>query len=153
MKRKVITGLITAAMMTVMAIPAYAANQQSGTTNINATVDSEYMLTIPAETTIAFEAELTKLGGPLKVTGNVLPDQTVTVTATANPLANAAQGTALAYTLMNGTGEFTSDSWNEDELRSASKEIQLSVAIDKADWDNAEAGKYEGSIVFNAELK
>lgn len=158
MKKRILAGTISLVLLLAVAIPV-SAEDKEGTTPIEASVSSTYTLTIPAETNIEFNAESTDLKGVLKVTGNVLPTQSVQVTATTNALHNSVQNTDLPYTLKYDGNEFTSADWNETELRAGlegdgkGKELSLNIAITKADWNNAKAGKYEGSIVFKAALK
>lgn len=148
--KKIIAGALGVAMMIAAAFPVYAENE---TTEISTSVDSTYTLTIPKKTDIIFNAESTDLTGTLKVTGNVLPTQSVVVTAETKDLYNSVQNTTLPYKLMNETEEFTTSTWNEEELRAENKEFRLSVAIEKSEWDKAEAGSYEGSIVFTADMQ
>lgn len=150
MNKKIIAAVLGLTLMMGTVLPAHA---EEKTTPINASVDSTYTLTIPAKTDIAFNAESTDLNGVLKVTGNVLPTESVTVTVKTNDLENRVRNMKLPYKLMYGANEFTTATWNEDELRAESKEIQLSLAIEKSDWDKAEAGSYEGSIVFTAGMQ
>lgn len=148
--RKITAGLMAMALVGTMALPVSA---EEKTTEITASVKSEYTLSIPANTDIDFNATSTNLDGTLKVTGNVLPTQTVTVSTQANRLYNSVQDTSLPYKLMNGQSEFQSATWNENELRAETpKEFQLSIAITEADWNQAEAGDYSGSIVFTATM-
>lgn len=150
MNRKIIAATLS---LTLMMGTALTVNAEEKTTPINASVDSTYTLTIPAQTDIVFNAESTDLKGVLKVTGNVLPTESVVVTAEKKDLYNSVQNTTLPYRLMYGADEFTTAAWEEEELRAGNKEFQLSVAIEKTDWDKAEAGSYDGSIVFTAEMQ
>lgn len=154
MRKKRIACILGIALLSIASLPAYAEE----TTKLEAEVASTYTVTIPAKTTIDFSAEETDLDGSLKVSGNVLSTQNVTVTATCNPLHNTVQDTDLSYTLkVKDADTFTLAQWNEEELRSGltgdGKQIALSVAIPADEWNKAKAGKYEGSIVFSAELK
>ena len=160
--RKFAIGLTAAALVGAMALPVWAQeNTQHKDTTIKATVESAYTLSIPAETTIAFEAASTDLAGVLKVTGNVLPSQEVEVTVQAKAFHNEAQGTDLRYKLVNKAdgNVFTGDVWDEDTLRDGlagegqGKAIQLSIAIDEKDWELAKAGAYQGTITFTAALQ
>lgn len=160
MKRKITMGLTAFALMGAMVLPVSAQeNTESKDTTIKANIQSAYTLTIPAETQITFEAVSTNLAGALKVTGNVLPSQEVVVTATAGAFHNNVQNTDLPYKLMNGQEEFKTATWDETELRSGfeqesqAKAIQLSIAIAESDWQFAQAGDYEGSITFTANLQ
>ena len=149
--KKLTAGLLAMTLMGAMALPVSAEEQ---TTELTASVESEYILTIPSETEIIFENTSTPLNGKLKVTGNVLPTQTVSVSAKLNPLHNAVRNTDLPYKLMNGTEEFQTTVWNEAELRAEQpKELQLSVNITADDWKQAKAGDYAGSIVFTATMQ
>lgn len=78
MKRKTLAGMMSLAIMAAAAVPVYAEDK---TTELNTNVPSTYELTIPAATEIDFNAATTALNGELKVTGNVKPDETVTVSA------------------------------------------------------------------------
>lgn len=158
--KKITMGLTAFALMGVMALPVSAQeNTESKDTTIKANIQSVYTLTIPAETQIEFEDTSTNLDGALKVTGNVLPSQEVEVTAAAGAFHNTVQGTDLPYKLMNGQEEFKTATWNETELRNGfeneenAKQIPLSIAIKESDWQFAEAGDYEGSITFTANLQ
>lgn len=152
--RKITMGLTAFVLMGAMALPVSAQElQKTGNTEVTANVASDYVLTIPAKTEIAFNATSTNLAGTLKVTGNVLPTQEVKVTATPNALHNEVQNTDLPYTLKKGAEIFTADTWNETELREETKAVQLSIAITEAEWNKAEAGNYTGSITFTANLQ
>lgn len=149
--RKIIAGALSLLVILAAARPVHAEEQK--TTEISTSVASTYILTIPAKTEIEFDEESTDLNGTLKVTGNVLPTQSVVVTVETHDLENSVQNTILPYALMNGTEKFETATWNEEELRAENKEFQLSVAIEQEDWNRAKAGSYEGSIVFIADMK
>lgn len=154
--KKITMGLTVVALMGAMALPVSAQdNTESKDTSITAKIQSTYTLSIPASTTIDFKETSTNLKETLKVTGNVLPTQEVTVTAKAGAFHNKVQNTDLPYKLIDkrNNSEFTAATWSEDELRDGSKELTLSVDITKEAWDAAEAGSYEGSITFTANLQ
>lgn len=154
--KKITMGLTVVALMGAMALPVSAQdNTESKDTSITAKIQSTYTLSIPASTTIDFEKTSTNLKETLKVTGNVLPTQEVAVTAKAGAFHNKVQNTDLPYKLIDkrNNSEFTTATWSEDELRDGSKELTLSVDITKEAWDAAEAGSYEGSITFTANLQ
>ena len=102
MRKQIFTGIVCIMLMGMMALPVSAEE-----TPITATVTSSYELSIPAATDIDFNVTSTNLEGTLKVTGNVLPTQTVSVSAQTKPLSNSVQGTTLPYELRNGTSEFS----------------------------------------------
>ena len=152
-------AIITLAGTCALAGPALA-DPQSGNTTLSATVDSTFMLTIPADTTIAYEETSTELPG-LKVTGNV-NKQYVAVTATAGDLAatNRIDGATIDYTLSTNNGAYPGSGlvWTEAELRTgyldedAAKTEPLSVDITEATWKSAKAGTYQGKITFTATM-
>lgn len=88
MKKRFIAGMMSVALMGAMALPVGAAATDSQTMQLTASVEPTFTLTIPAKTDIDFNSTSTNLNGTLKVTGNVLSNQKVTVTATANALHN-----------------------------------------------------------------
>lgn len=160
MKRKVMVGLTVVALMGVTALPVSAQdNTESKDTTITANIQSTYTLTIPSETQIAFESPSTDLNGKLKVAGNVRNGEEVIVTVSKTAFHNEEQGTDLPYMLVNKEDGkvFTDMTWDEDTLRAGltgtGKEVQLSVNIKETDWKTAEAGEYEGTITFTADLQ
>lgn len=155
MKRRIFISMVSMMAMTVFALPVHAEDK---TTDLKAEVTSSYILTIPKETTIAYQTLSNKLNGFLSVKGNVKANEKVVVTATTKPLHCTVQDKDLPYKLMNGSVEFIQAEWNEEELRKeltaegTGKNLQLTVDITKDAWDAAEAGSYEGSVMFNAKL-
>lgn len=159
MKMKRVFGIASVVGGLFMSALPICADEQSGSTQLNANVDATYMLTIPQATTIPYGKTTMNISGYLKVAGNVNAGQTIKVSAAVTPLHNAAQNTDIPYTIKKADAAFSTDTWSEDELRSglandeAGKKDQLSIAIDEASWNSAKAGSYTGSIVFTAELK
>ncbi|KAB5606249.1 hypothetical protein [Bifidobacterium jacchi] len=164
-KHMTLAGALIVAGLLLAPATAVAAdsNEQAGETQLNATVESTYTLTIPRDTQIAFETETTPLDA-LKVTGNV-NDEVVTVTAETSGVLDATNRddkAAIAYTLNAGEPTVASPEdglvWSEDELRAGflndgdAKTVPLTVAIDAADWAVAKAGTYAGTITFTAEI-
>ncbi len=147
--KKGLTGLLLVSLMATLTVPVQAAEQ---TTLIHANVGSSYTLTIPKETTIDVNALTTPLNGTIKVTGNILSTQNVVVSAVTQPLHNDDQNADLPYTLKNGNQAFTSMNFNQNDLKST-KEVQLQIAINQEDWNQAPAGSYNGSIIFDAKLQ
>lgn len=158
MKRRIFISMVSMMAMTVFVLPVHGAEGSEHTTDLKAEVTSSYILTIPKETTIAYQTLSNKLNGVLSVKGNVKANEKVVVTAATKPLHCTAQDKDLPYKLMNGSAEFTQAEWNEEELRKeleaegTGKNLQLTADITKDAWDAAEAGSYEGSVMFKAEL-
>lgn len=146
--KKGLTGLLLVTLLAGFATPVHAAQ----TTELHANVGSSYVLTIPKETNIDVNALSTPLNGTVKVTGNITATQNVVVSSTTNPLHNDVDNVDLPYTLKMGNNTLTSMSFSQSDLTNA-KEVQLNVAISQEDWNQAKAGEYNGSIVFNATLQ
>ncbi len=147
------TALLLALMLVLSVGAAAFAADQSGETLVRASIESTYILTIPREQTIAFNALSTELSSPLKVTGNIASGKKVTVTAATEALACPTQDTTIPFSLQKDGSDFTSEDWTDAELRAASpKEITLSIEIAAAAWNAAKAGEYTGTITFQAKL-
>lgn len=151
MKKKVLTAVMCTLLTGAAALPVSAEEKQ---TDIEATVGSEYILTIPGRTVITPGTAASPLNGELKVTGNVRPSEIVTVSVSSGAFANAEQGTQLAYSLTDHETDavFSGAIWNEEELRSGNKSYSLDIDIAEAAWEAAEAGAYKGTITFTATL-
>jgi|AKZA01.1.fsa_nt_gi hypothetical protein len=152
MKRNILLGLISAATAaSMLAMPVYA-NELA--TELTTTVESAYTLEIPANNGITYGVESTAIG-EVSVTGNVLPTDAVTVTATTDAFKNQSQSGVedVPFTLRDTSGDvFTGATWNGAEINGQTKAIELSVDITPADWQAAAAGTYAGSITFTAAI-
>lgn len=150
MKQKIVIGVACLMMMGIVSLPIHA---EDATTAISATVPSTYQLSIPAKTSIPFNATSTPLQGNLKVVGNVSNGQSVEVSVTAKYFENKPEKSTLPYKLMTGNDEFITKTWDETQLRDGSTTIPLRIQIALADWNKAQAGEYSGIIIFTATLK
>lgn len=151
MKKRMVTGMFCMLLAAGMAVPVSA---ESKTTTLTTDVASEYTLTIPKDTSIAFGAEEMEIG-VVKVTGNVKPAETVRVDVeTGNFISQDDARDTIALTLINqnDNNEFKSSIWNENDMRNETKEIPLVVQIKKEDWDKAYAGTYQATLTFTASL-
>ena len=151
MKRRIVTGMFCVVMATGMVVPVSA---ESKNTTLTTEVASEYTLTIPMDTSIAFGAEETDIGF-VKVTGNVKPAETVKVDVeTSNFISQDDPEDTIALTLINknDNSEFGISIWNEKEMRNETKEIPLVVQVKEEDWAKAYAGIYQATLTFTASL-
>lgn len=144
MKKKMMASLLTCAMMSMTAISAEQ-------TTITTKVPSSYNLTIPSGQDIKFGTVTTKLS-PLYVTGNLAQGETIEVSVDKTAFKNE-RGDTIAYALNAGDKAFTGDVWNENEVGSDPKKVDLSVIIDEDTWNNAKAGNYSTTISFKAEFE
>ncbi len=154
MKKRMAAGMLCMMMAVAMAFPVSAAEHQEKSTTLTTAVESKYILTIPRDMEIPFGAEETGIGS-VKVTGNVKPGETVQVDAAAgNFISQEDPQDTIALTLIdkNEDSKFQSSVWNEQDMRSKTKEIPLVVRVEKTDWDKAYAGTYKAILTFEASL-
>lgn len=145
MNKKILAGALSMTMMVALVAPVHA-ETQSASTNITTTVPGTYIMTIPNDTAVTYNATSTTLGGKLKVTSDIA--ESVTVTATPQALQNEATNAKIPYILKEGDKAFASATWGTADLTGGTKEVTLSVEIEKSSWNAARAGEYKGSIIF-----
>ncbi|MCC8168203.1 MAG: hypothetical protein LIO37_02535 [Clostridiales bacterium] len=150
MKKKLVSTLMGLVLVLSMTTAVHAttvdqdSNSNSADTKITTSIDPTYVVTIPADTTIRFEATSTSIGSVELTEAQLEPGYEVTVTASAGTLANDADATkSIAYTLEDASGVFTSASYTTEGESTA-----LTVNITADEWDAAYAGSYEGTITF-----
>lgn len=144
---------VMAATITLPFSAAAADTPKTETMELSASVASDYILTIPSNTSVALEfgKEKTEIGS-LKVTGNVKPSESVTVNVEKTAF-QSSEGNTFDYRLLSGEQEFQTASWNEEELRAEkAKEIPLTANIPSKTWYSAAAGDYTATITFTAKL-
>ncbi|WP_430608992.1 hypothetical protein [Enterococcus sp. MSG3310] len=123
------------------------------TTELTANFESNYILNIPSNQTIT---DKNVNIGDLYVTGDIAPDQTVKVTAEVNQFERVGSNDVLPFTIKcnQSTDELADYYFSETDILAGSEtKLDLWSDINEADWTNAKAGEYKGSIVFTAELK
>lgn len=152
--KKLASFVLALAMAAVCAAPAMADNQitqstsQSSDTTVKFNIAPSYTVTIPAATVIPFNRAdtNTNLNGTLHLSAAQLElNHKITVTATANALKNDKDSSkTIPFTLYEGNTVFTSADFTD-----TTKQVQLSVHIDKSAWNAAPAGNYTGSVTFH----
>lgn len=134
-------------------------DSQTSTTQLTTdNANSHYMVSIPAAARIQFNAVDTLIGN-LQITGNIKDSKNVYVTVNGGngngSFTNKTDNNShMAYNVTataNGA-LLTNFTANSAEAKSG-KQTPLYVHIDRAQWDQATAGEYEGHITFNATLK
>ena len=154
--KKIITILLTVAMLATMSVPAFAANTEGGSAEIGFAVDPTYIVTIPAtvslekndaEGVITYENDYTltaEAGMRLK------KGEYIEVTVATDNEMTTAEGATLAYTITaenaavanNGVvAEFTTDK--------AEQTATIHIAANDPDF----AGEYKDTVTFTLTVK
>lgn len=147
--KKILSFVLAAIMVTALSTTAFAAelNQddpKTQDTEITTSIAPTYVVTIPADAKIEFNATSTVLGTVKASHMQIEPDKMVVVNATAGKLENQIEkAKTIAYKLMNGDAEFTSINLTDTE-----KKADLKISIAEDDWNKAYAGDYKGTITF-----
>ena len=126
--KKFIALAIAVVMLAALAVPAFAANETSGTTEVTYTVGSTYTVDIPATVAVG-ETVTVKLSAV-----NILEDQKVTVTASTDGKFN---GTIEGAFEIAQTGTELVDT-----------DDTVTVAVTAGDGLPTAAGIYTGSITY-----
>ena len=160
MKNKVITGLLGFLVVLGMATPALAdtktINEDQRNGNINSTIvstdiNSSFTMSIPTTATLTYGVEDTNIGN-FSVYGNLKTNQSVSVTIDKGDFRNSNDNSVLPYRVTDEKNkDLTNLNYTADDI--ASKTVTpINVHIDNTAWQLAHAGKYHGSIRFDATL-
>ena len=137
--KKLAVFTLALALSAALSTTAFAADD-SRKVEVTAHIDPTYTVTIPANTTVKFDAEDTSFG---KI--ELTKDKSVKVVLSASgTLKNAADtNKTLPYKILNGNTEFTSAAYT-----TAGDSTALTIHIAQADWNAAHAGDYAGTVTF-----
>ena len=126
-------------------IPVGAEETQKRQTTISVSIDPVYTVTIPANTTIERGEQSVKLGSVSLDNARLEPDENVNVSVSASgKLKNSKdESKTIAYKIMDGNKEFSSATYAE-----SGNSTNLTLSIDKSEWDKAYAGSYSDTLVF-----
>lgn len=148
--KKLIAAMFTCFMVSAITMPLFASeldqdsNPSSQDVQVTLSIAPTYIVTIPADTTIAFNETSTHMGSIQASHMQIEPDKNVVVLATTGKLENNTdKSKTIPYTLMSGTTAFSSI-----HLIDTLEKADLSIAIMENDWNNAFAGSYKGIITF-----
>ncbi len=153
--KKIISIALALVMMFAICVPAFAADitntspdpQDAVIKTSTAGSISNYTVSIPAETVIAWNTASTNL--QYKVSAQLEPNKALKVTAAAKDGVynmTDANGLTLAYTLGDATYTTTANTVVDKEV----KTLTVNVAADA--WSNAVISEYTGNITFTAEI-
>ena len=158
--KKVISMLMTVAMLAALMVPAFALDQntpkgdtivKTSTTMAGGQDARRYTVTIPADTVIAWGAEKTELTGYTAEAHLAYGEKlSVTVSGNGNMVYEPEAGTTLAlpYTL---EGDTAYESAGPVVYPVAT--LALSVNITADDWNEAVVGEYQDTLTFTAAIQ
>lgn len=157
--KKVISVLMTVAMLAALMVPAFALDQNtpSGDTIVKTSTTMEdgkdarrYTVTIPADTVIAWGAEKTDLTGYTAEAHLAYGEKlSVTVSGSGNMTYSPEENVTLTlpYTLEGDT-----DYLSSTPVVAADTPLTLSVNIAADEWDKAVVGEYQDTLTFTAAI-
>lgn len=149
--KKLTALVLTLALTLSLSVTAFAAeinqdsDQKSTDVTVTTSIDPTYTVTIPANTTVAFNATSTSFGSIKLDAAQIDPDHVVKVELSASgTLKNQAdENKTIAYTIKDGAEAFTSA-----EYLTAGDSTALTIDITQAAWDAAYAGQYSDTVTF-----
>ena len=118
-------------------IPVGAEETQTRQSTISVSIDPVYTVTIPANTTIERGEQSVKLGSVS------LDNANVSVSASGKLKNSKDESKTIAYKIMDGNKEFSTATYAE-----SGNSTNLTLSIDKSEWDKAYAGSYSDTLVF-----
>ena len=147
--KKILTLALVGAMLTACSITAFAVDYPGGSqdTEITTSVAPTFTVTIPADTTVEFNALSTDFGSVTLESARLAPNKAVQATLDASgTLKNAVDNTkTIAYTIQKTDGTaFTSA-----QYLTAGETTALKIGIEQTAWDAAFAGDYSDTVNFN----
>ena len=157
--KKVVSMLMTVAMLAALMVPAFALDQNTPKGDVIVKTDTEmadgqdarrYTVTIPADTVIAWGAEKTDLTGYTAEAHLAYGEKlSVTVSGSGNMTYSPEAGTTLAlpYTLEGDTAYKSTGA-----VVYPVANLALSVNIAADDWNAAVVGEYQDTLTFTAAI-
>ena len=152
--KKIITLALAGAMLTATGITAFAVDFPGGSqdTEIKTTVDPTFTVSIPADTTVAFNALTTDFGSVTLDSARLAPKKAVQVTINSDgDLNNSVDNTAVipySLTATDDTAEKEVGAEYSATFKNAGEKFDLKINIAQADWDAAAAGDYSDIVNF-----
>ena len=153
--KKIITILLTVAMLATMSVPVFAANTTGGSAEIGFAVDPTYIVTIPAtvslekndaEGVITYENDYTltaEAGMRLK------KGEYIEVTVATDNEMTTAEGATLAYTITKDGNALENDVVATFTTDKAEQSSTIHIAASDPDY----AGDYKDTVTFTLTVK
>lgn len=152
---KIITLGLVGAILTACSTTAFAAQYPGRTQNteITTTVAPTFTVSIPADTTVQFNALSNDFGAVTLDTARLEPNKMVKVTVSSDfELNNSLDDSAvIPYTLTEEVGTAVAQIINGTSMNftAVGESRKLSIHITQNDWDAAAAGDYSDTVTFN----
>ena len=144
--KKLFALILAVVMIATMSTTALATNTTGGEADITTSIDPTYTVTIPANTTVAFNATETDFGAIEVTASQIHPNKCIKVELTSDgKLENSIDATkVIPYAIKDSEGAaFTSATY----LTEGDK-TELSIHITAEDWNAAYAGEYSDTVTF-----
>ena len=144
--KKLFAVILTFALLMSLSVTVFAANTTGGDADITTSINPTYTVTIPANTTVAFNATETDFGAIEVTASQIHPDKCIKVALTSDgKLENSIDATkVIPYAIKDSEGAaFTSATY----LTEGDK-TELSIHITADDWNAAYAGEYSDTVTF-----
>ena len=144
--KKLFAVILTVALLMSLSVTAFAANTTGGDADITTRINPTYTVTIPANTTVAFNATETDFGAIEVTASQIHPNKCIKVALVSDgKLENSIDATkVIPYAIKDSTGAaFTSATY----LTEGDK-TELSIHITANDWNAAYAGDYSDTVTF-----
>ena len=144
--KKVFALILTVCLLATMSVIAFADNTTGGDADITTSIAPTYTVTIPANTTVAFNATETDFGAIEVTASQIHPNKCIKVELTSDgKLENSIDATkVIPYAIKDSEGAaFTSATY----LTEGDK-TELSIHITADDWNAAYAGEYSDTVTF-----
>jgi spore coat protein U-like protein len=144
--KKIFTLILAIALMASLSVTAFAANTTGGDADITTSIAPTYTVTIPANTTVAFNATETDFGAIEVTASQIHPDKCIKVVLTTDgELNNAIDNTkVIPYEIKDSEGNVFSSATYLTE----GDKTELSIHITADDWNAAYAGDYSDTVTF-----
>lgn len=142
--KKLVSFALMLALSAALSATAFA-DDNNRSVEVKTHIDPTYTVTIPANTTVNFNAVDTSFGAIKLTAAQLDPNKSVKVALSASgTLKNAADtNKTLPYKILNGNTEFTSATYT-----TAGESTALTIHIAQADWNAAHAGDYADTVTF-----
>ena len=138
-------------MLTSCSITAFAVDYTGGSqdTEITTYVAPNFTVSIPADTTVEFNALSTDFGSVELESARLEPNKAVQVTVTSDfDLNNSVDSEAvIPYSLKAGNDTVYAD--YAATFTVTGEKVDLTISITQGNWDAAAAGDYSDTVIFN----
>ena len=153
--KKLFALILAIALMACLTVTAFAANTESGSTEVSFNVDPTYTVTIPAKVelqkidtdgTITYENDYTITA---EAGVRLLKNQYIEVTIASDYVMETPQGATLAYTITKDAAALVDSIVAEFDTDKAAQTSVIHIAANDPDF----AGNYSDTVTFTLTVK